>query len=37
MSMLNETDPANLPEKMQLRRDENTLMVVGSGVIVFGI
>ena len=37
MSILNETDPANLPEKMQLRRDENTLMVVGSGVIVFGI
>ena len=37
MQILNETDPANQPEKMQLRRDENTLMVVGSGVIVFGI
>ena len=37
MSMLNETEPANQPEKMRLRRDENTLMVVGSGVIVFGI
>ena len=37
MSMLNETEPANQPEKMRLRRDENTLMVVGSGVIVFGV
>ena len=37
MQMLNETDPANQPEKMQLRRDENTLMVVGSGVIIFGV
>ena len=37
MQILNETDPANQPEKMQLRRDENTLMVVGSGVIIFGV
>ena len=35
--MLNETDPANRPERIRLRRDENTLMVVGSGVILFGI
>ena len=37
MSMLNETDPANQPEKTRLRRDENTLIVVGTGVILFGI
>ena len=37
MSILNETEPANQPERMQLRRDENTLMVVGSGVIIFGV
>ena len=35
--MLNEMDPANRPEKLRLRRDENTLSVVGSGVIVFGV
>ena len=37
MSILSETDLANQPEKIRLRRDENTLSVVGSGVIVFGI
>ena len=35
--MLNEKDPANQPAKIRLRRDENTLSVVGSGLIVFGI
>ncbi len=37
MALLNETDLAQQAGKMRLRRDENTLTVVGSGVILFGV
>ena len=37
MALLNEADVAQQKEKMRLRRDENTLTVVGSGVILFGV
>lgn len=37
MALLNETDLAQQAEKMRLRKDENTLTVVGSGVILFGV
>ena len=37
MALLNEADLAQQAEKMRLRKDENTLTVVGSGVILFGV
>ena len=37
MALLNEADVAQQKEKMRLRKDENTLTVVGSGVILFGV